>query len=155
MYQRREHHCPAKSKPLARCVETCHVAQAQQIIPGQEDLDMFPQILVHPPRAQTKSNLILKTTNRISKHCGMTREQHPRRTQPKNSPESTQRTGKSCQQASRDKEHHRKQLSNGRIHALKRHKQELCRGDPQNVVHNIPRTRRHRDAEKNGDTRKP
>ena len=37
---------------------------------------MFPQRLVHPPRAKTKCNLILKTFNRITKHGERTRQQH-------------------------------------------------------------------------------
>ena len=78
VYQRRQSHCPAWTKPLARCMEACHHAQAQQIIPNQEDLDVLPQIFVHQTRAQTKSNLIHKTINKNSEHCGAHSPKCPR-----------------------------------------------------------------------------
>ena len=141
VYQQRQNHCPAWTEPFARCVEACHHAQAQQIISIKVDLEVLPQIFVHQTRAQTKTNLILKT---IRKNLGTL--QNDRRCKPamhtaQEAPESTWRTGKFCQHASQNKEDHRKQYSSCKEHVLEKHKQELRCGKPQNEVLIIPRVR--------------
>ena len=148
-----------RSLACRRCVETCHLAQAQQIIPRQEDLDMFPQILVHQTRAQTKSNLILKTVNRISEHCGMTRDGNLWCTQPKmpQNRHDEQRSLPTREPEQGTPQETILQLKN--TCSQKKHKQELRCGDPQNEVQIIPRFRRYSDgapvAEKRGETCKP
>ena len=68
VYQRRQHHCPTGSKPGARCVELRSLTQTQQIISRQKILDVFPQILIHSPRA--KNQMQLGPQNSTQRHDG-------------------------------------------------------------------------------------
>ena len=57
----RQNHSPARSKLLVCCAELGCFLQLQQIISRTKNLDTFPQILVHSPKAKVKCNLIFKT----------------------------------------------------------------------------------------------
>ena len=115
---------------------------------------MFPQILVHPPRAQAKRNLTLKTCNRITGHCEKTREQHPWCTPPKKV-RIVAKDGQSCHANARVETRSTAGNSSPAKRYMFKNSQnyDLRCGDGRNVVHNTPGICRHGDAAPTAESR--